>query len=108
MRRTWTRVLPRCSRSFLRRQQKAELTRDAMNGWALMQSIRCLSGPPDFIFGGVTFKIGTGDAQLSHFVNQRSAFQAEPGGCAFRAADHPADGFERAQNQIAFGVLQSS
>ncbi len=49
-----------------------------------------------------------GNPQLQHLVDQRSALQAKFGGCAIPSADHPTYCFKRVQNQIAFGVLQSS
>src|SRR5258705_3248556 len=47
-----------------------------------------------------------GDPQLLHAVNQRRALHAELGGGALRAADHPPDRLQRAQNQRALGIPQ--
>src|SRR5271157_981340 len=48
-----------------------------------------------------------GNPELLHLVDQRRTLQAKPGSCALRAADDPADCFERAKNQSVFGVPQS-
>ena len=39
--------------------------------------------------------------QFSHFMDQRSALQAEFDGCAIRAADHPSDSFKRPPDKNA-------
>jgi len=76
-----------------------------MNGWALLQRVRRLSRSPDYIFVVITFEIRSGNTQLLHFVDERSALQAKFGSGTFWAADHPADSLKRAQNQIALGIL---
>src|SRR5208282_1717194 len=53
------------------------------------------------------FRRRAGNPELLHLVDQRSALQSKPGGCALRAADYPTDCFKRAKNQSVFGVPQS-
>ena len=50
----------------------------------------------------------SGNPQLLHFADQRSALQAKFGRCAVRASDHPSGRFKCVQNHGAFGVFKSS
>lgn len=61
-------------------------------------------GFPDLV--SLRFETRSGYPKLLHFVDQRGPLEAEFSGGAFGAADYPADGFERAQNQYTFGIPQ--
>src|ERR1700731_1020205 len=52
--------------------------------------------------------MGSRNPELLHFVDQCRALQSEFRCRSFWTADYPSDGFKRAQNQNAFGLLQSS
>ena len=53
-------------------------------------------------------EIRPANTQLLHLADQRGAFEAEFGGRAVWASDHPSGGFQCVQNHGAFGVLKSS
>src|ERR1700756_2363490 len=48
------------------------------------------------------------NSEFLHFVDQRSAFQAEFGGSAFWATDYPTNSFKCLENDGALGIPQSS
>ncbi len=62
----------------------------------LRQPFRRLRRSPHNIL--VALQTRPGNPQLMHLVDQRSALQAKFGGCSLRAANHPTDAFERAQD----------
>ena len=51
-------------------------------------------------------RLWSDDAEAPHRGDQRGAFEAKPRGRAAGAANHPPGLLERAQDVVAFGVLE--